>query len=279
MSARGTTGVRREWYGVVAHVLAGAVVGMLLLHPVTKAIYGAEWQSVGSTGERLALAFTPRMLPMTGAFALLGSALGLCVGLLHAVIERHRRTLGFLRAELARALPALLDAGESEHVEFKASARWDLQRKCLNRDMEDAIARTIAGFLNHRGGTLLVGVADDGDVIGLAHDFATLRRKDRDGFERFVTDLVRNRLGGAACPLVHATFHRLGQHDVCRIIVEPSDRPAYYHDQGTARFFVRAGNSTRELDVRDAMEHVARRWPPRGPLRWLVRRAEAGPAS
>jgi hypothetical protein len=44
------------------------------------------------------------------------------------------------------------------------------------------------------------------------------------------------------------------------VIVEPSDRPVYFHDGDTSRYFVRTGNSTRELDVREAMEHIGRRF-------------------
>ena len=40
--------------------------------------------------------------------------------------------------------------------------------------LEDGVARTIGGLRNHRGGTLLVGVADGGDVVGIAPDYQSL---------------------------------------------------------------------------------------------------------
>ena len=254
---------RHRWQGLLAHAVLGAAVGMLLLHPVSKAIYGAEWHGARSEIGRLALAFTPGMLPMTGAFALVGAALGLVFGVYHRLLSKHRRAVDFLEAELGRNVSSLITVGESEHVEFKAAARWDIERGCVRRELEDAIARTIAGFLNHTGGSLLIGVTDQGTVCGLENDYRTLRDGNRDGFERFIVGLVRSRIGGDACPLVHVTFHRYEQQDICRVIVEPADRPVYFHEGGTSRLFVRTGNSTRELDVREAMEHVARRFPPR----------------
>lgn len=251
----------RYWRGLLAHTVAGTLIGILLVHPVTKAIYGPEWTTGTSVVDRLMQAFAPRMLSMSAAFAGLGAVLGFLFGLYDRMAARQRRALDFLRAELERSVPALIAAGESEHVEFKASARWDLERQCVNRSIEDVIARAVAGFLNHAGGSLLIGVTDTGDVSGLERDYQSLKDRNRDGFERFVIGLVRSRLGGDACPLVHVTFHTLQGRDICRVIVEPATSPAYYHDGNTFRLFVRAGNSTRELDVREAVRHVARRFP------------------
>jgi hypothetical protein len=250
-----------RWLGLLRHALLGAIAGMVLLHPVTKAIYGSEWRSVGSLTARLALAFTPQMIPMTIAFALIGAILGVVFGGYHRLVVKHQRALGFLQAELGRTVASLVAAGETEQVEFKASARWDSERGCVNRELEDAIVRTIAGFLNHVGGSLLIGVADDKTLCGLAEDFRTLRDHDRDGFERFIVGLVRTRLGGDTCPLVHVTFHSIDGRDISRVIVEPGHRPVFMEDRGTSRFMVRTGNSTRELDVREALAHIAGRRP------------------
>lgn len=260
---------RWKWQGLLAHIVVGSAAGVILLHPATKAIYGAEWQGVAPELARLGRAFSPSMLPMTGAFAMVGGLLGLVFGLYHRLLGRQRRALGFLEAELERTLSSLIASGESETVEFKAAARWDLARGSVNREIGDAIARTIAGFLNNRGGSLLVGVRDDGSVCGIGADYRTLRDQNRDGFERFIIALVRERIGGDACPLVHSAFHRCGGEDVCRIIVEPAARPVYYHEGGASRLFVRAGNCTRELDVREAMEYVGTRFPA-GPERERV---------
>lgn len=64
------------------------------------------------------------------------------------------------------------------------------------RQFKDAVARTIAGFLNHTGGSLLIGITDGGAVCGLDRDYATLHDQDRDGFERHIVGLVRSRFGG-----------------------------------------------------------------------------------
>ena len=44
-----------------------------------------------------------------------------------------------------------------------------------------------------------------------------------------------------------------------RVIVEKSVHPVYYTDGGVAHLMLRTGNSTRELDVREAQAHLQRR--------------------
>jgi predicted HTH transcriptional regulator len=121
------------------------------------------------------------------------------------------------------------------------------------------IVKSIAGFLNHEGGDLLIGVADDGSIVGLKYDYLTLRKKDRDGFELQLMKLVKDKLGGDVCTMLHVVFLDLDGGDVCRVLIEPSERPVYVQHQGSARYFVRTGNSTREFDTKEALDHVAQR--------------------
>ncbi len=50
---------------------------------------------------------------------------------------------------------------------------------------------------------------------------------------------------------------------MCRVIVERSVDPVYLVEGGIARLMLRVGNSTRELDVREAQAHLRNRAPGR----------------
>lgn len=69
-------------------------------------------------------------------------------------------------------LAQIITGGEHEQVEFKETLRWDVVLGEQNKKLEDVAVKTLAGFANRSGGTLLIGVADDGAVPGLARDFA-----------------------------------------------------------------------------------------------------------
>lgn len=252
---------------VAVHGFVGAVIGIIVLHPVTSMVFWLEYE--GRTGEKPGLGFflfesldrvvSVDMLPMTGTFALIGGAIGVGFGLYHANAIARDRTLGYLETELAQDLPSVIAQGESENIEFKSTFRWDSESACTNRSLEAVVAKTIAGFMNHRGGSLLIGVADNGEVLGLQGDYTTLKHKNRDGFERCLVDLVKTRLGGDKCSLVHYTFYAIDGKDVCRVIVEPSLDATYCQEGKVPKYYLRTGNGTRELDVREALAHSARR--------------------
>lgn len=158
-------------------------------------------------------------------------------------------------------LECLIAAGESETVEFKSSARWDAREERLNKALEGVIVKALAGFLNSRGGTLLIGVGDSGEILGLEQDFATLsKRPDRDGYQQFLVNLVSRSLGAETCACLSISFHPVRGIEVCRIAIGPSPRPLYVEDGVATRFFVRTGNLTQELSTRAAAEYIGDRW-------------------
>ncbi len=251
-------------------VLGGAVLGVLVLHPVTMVIYWFEfqrdlaesWSSLWSfVAERMWLSFVPKMLPMSAVFALLGGGAGLAFSSFQRALSVRDRAARNLREVLVRDLPSVIAGGETEKIEFKTSLRWDHSMKSVNRKLETAATKTIAGFLNANGGSLILGVDDRGEVKGLSQDFETLKRPDADGYQQYVTGVVKKWLGGDLCPLIHVAFTQVGQLDVCRVIVEPSHRAVYLEEGGSAALYLRMGNSTRRLDVREAVDYVVRRWP------------------
>lgn len=268
----------------VAFALAGALLGVLVLHPITMAIYWLEFrQDLAALGTglwhflagRMWLSFTPAMLPMSGLFAAIGAGAGLAFAGFQQALSAGERAAVNLREELVRDLPLVIAGGETEKVEFKTSLRWDHQARSVNRSLEPVAMKTIAGFLNGNGGSLILGVDDTGEPTGLERDFGTLKRPDSDGYHQFLMGAVKKRLGGDLCSLVHAAFSSLKEKDVCRVVVEPSHRPVYFEEGGVARLYLRMGNTTRRLDAREAVDYVARRWPKPsrrlGLSRWLPR--------
>jgi hypothetical protein len=158
---------------------------------------------------------------------------------------------------------ALIGAGESAGLEFKSSARWDLRENKVNKTMEEIVVRTVAGFLNvESGGTLLLGVDDSGNVLGLENDYKTFSKKpNRDSFENWLTTLLLDRFGKDASPMIQITFHDLDGKDVCQLQMKPSPRPIFVKDNDGEHLYIRTGNSTRLLTSREAVEYCKQRWP------------------
>jgi len=155
---------------------------------------------------------------------------------------------------------AILAAGEGKTVEFKSTARWNEYTKQKDREVEHAVVKSVAGFMNARGGTLFIGVDDKGEPVGIENDLKTTNRADLDGFENWLTTLFEASIGGAATANVDIDFPDVDGTTICRITVQPSGSPVYVSMKDEDWFYVRLGNSTRRLSTREAVEYISQRW-------------------
>ena len=124
------------------------------------------------------------------------------------------------------------------------------------------MVKSVAGFMNAHGGTLLVGVADNGTVVGIEEDFPFLGKKDADGWELWLTDLLCTSLGKTAAADVLVTLGHLDGRTVGANRRRPG-RPASVRQQqqGQAGVSVRINNSIHELAGREAHDYQRIRWP------------------
>ena len=157
------------------------------------------------------------------------------------------------------AIIALIKNGENQFVEFKATLRWDLRQSKVNKQLEFVIVKTIAGFMNTNGGNLLIGVDDNGNILGLNQDFETLKKPGTDGFEQYLMQLISLKLGTHLCTAVNVSFYGYGENDVCYIEIDPAKTPVYLSQDGRSRFYIRTGNGTRELDLLKAILHLGKK--------------------
>jgi len=248
-------------------LLLGAAVGIFVLYPANEFVYFQEYQPSADTS---ALAFTASQMRRslhgqtprkTIFYAIVGILLSIGGAGLYSSMQRRSERIEQLSAALESDLSTLIGRGESATLEFKSSFRWDLRENKVNRALEGVILKTVAGYMNSSGGTLLIGVGDDGAILGLERDYKTLKKQDRDGFEQALMTAVAAKLGADACHCVQIVFHALDSKEVCRVMVAPMDRPVYVKDGDTPKLYVRTGVLTRELNVQEAVDYTSARWP------------------
>ncbi|MFO7772962.1 MAG: DUF262 domain-containing protein [Dehalococcoidia bacterium] len=155
----------------------------------------------------------------------------------------------------------LVTEGESSRLEFKSSLRWDYKLSQPNKALELVAMKTIAGFLNTNGGTLLIGIDDSRQVIGIEQDYETLNKVDRDGYELHLNQLISNHIGKERCLNISISFHELGERDVCMVQVDPSPKPAYLKEGQESRFYIRTGNQTQPLGIKESHDYILEHWP------------------
>ena len=157
----------------------------------------------------------------------------------------------------------IISFGESQTLEFKERARWSYGTDLKDKS-EQLIVKSLAGFTNCEGGTLLIGVSDSGEVLGIEQDYETFtKRKNRDGFQLFLTELIKNKLGANIATLCQISFHDIDGKDICRVDVVPSSKPIFTSMQKGQRptdFWVRMGNRTEQLFGESVIEYTTNHW-------------------
>lgn len=161
----------------------------------------------------------------------------------------------------AGALPAvtveaLVGGGESTTTEFKATLRTNLHTQKVDSRMEHSCLKTIAGFLNANGGTLIVGVTDDGSPVGLSADGF----KDEDQMGLHLVNMVSDRMGAHFMMYVHPRFEDFDGQRVMAVQCWSAKSPVFVKDAGAEKFFVRAGPSTMELQGAKMQEYLRMRF-------------------
>lgn len=248
----------------------GALVGIFILAPSYDYIYAREHlagplSSLGFVFSQIAFMLMGRIshdnLMLLIFYAEIGAILGVLSILLYTAVHKRIKHIDFLQEELNKDLPAIIRQGEGSYLEFKSSLRWDMAESRINRSLETVILKTLAGFLNSAvGGTLLIGVADNGEILGLEKDYQSLKKPNQDGFELSLMTLVAEHLGTDLCALLHVLFHVIDNKQVCRIIVSPAPRPVFLEQNNIPKFFVRTGGATRDLNIKEALAFIAGRW-------------------
>lgn len=154
----------------------------------------------------------------------------------------------------------IISQGENEHVEFKSSICWDYKSRSTDKSIKPIIAKTVVGFLNSRGGMLLIGVSDNGTVTGIEKDIEILPKKNQDSFQLELTNIVSLYIGVEHLSQIHPRFESVNGRLVCAVTIEKSSAPVFLRGDDN-KLWVRAGNSTRYLGVRAALNHIQANWP------------------
>ncbi|MBB3066006.1 GmrSD restriction endonuclease domain-containing protein [Limibacillus halophilus] len=163
-------------------------------------------------------------------------------------------------------LEEMIAEGEGEELEFKSSLRWDFVEGSVNKKLEDVVVKTIAAFANGQGGTLLIGVQDDGEVLGLEGDYHALGEADRDKFELHLRNILNKSFGTSfVASRVRVSFPSVGDTEICQLDIQSSAKPLVItvkdkNGQTQEKFYVRSGNSSQEISLSEMQSYLAERF-------------------
>lgn len=146
--------------------------------------------------------------------------------------------------------------GESAVVEFKSALRTNLHTGNKDPRIELSVLKTLAGFLNTNGGTLIIGVADDSTPLGIGVDGFT----NEDKMSLHLVNLVNSRMGPQAMTSMHAHFEDYEDNRVMVVKCGKAPKPAFVKDGDIERFYIRTGPSTTELSASQTQDYIKQRF-------------------
>ncbi len=122
--------------------------------------------------------------------------------------------------------------------------------------------KNVAAFANSQGGTLLIGVDDEGQVLGLEKDYLSLDSVDRDKFELHLRNLLNQQFGvGFVTLKLRIQFHEVEGNEVCQIEVNPAKESVILktkdkNGQTIEKFYTRSGNFSQEIPLSEISEYM-----------------------
>ncbi|MEL7120983.1 MAG: RNA-binding domain-containing protein [Bacteroidota bacterium] len=170
--------------------------------------------------------------------------------------ELAKRITTYLRSKEQVSTEEIIRQGESDSVEFKSTLRWNLFTDKKDKRIEHAALKTIAAFLNTQGGILLIGVNDEGEVLGLKTDqFA-----NHDKLLLHLNKLVTDRMGTLFTQYINASVEKVNGTELLRIDCQASTQPAYLKEDKMEYFYIRTGPSTTALALSKVYTYIQERF-------------------
>jgi predicted HTH transcriptional regulator len=144
----------------------------------------------------------------------------------------------------------LIAAGEGEKLEFKSTLRWNLNADKADKAIENSALKTVVAFLNTEGGTLLVGIKDDGSILGIEKD----QFLSEDKYLLHFAVLLNERIGREYIEHIHWGLREINGKKILRVDCDPSSTPAFLKSNGE-EFFVRNGPSSIQMSTSEVLEY------------------------
>ena len=143
----------------------------------------------------------------------------------------------------------IIQQEESYNLEFKSTFSWNLKENKLDKDMKFAVLKTIVGFMNANGGTLLIGVSDDHKVVGLENDYNSNWKGNKDGFLLDFRGFIEKQIGmNNYNRYITLDFIDVDGKEVLSVQIEKSLDPIFIRTNGKKIMHIRLDNKTEPID-------------------------------
>ncbi|WP_190243290.1 ATP-binding protein [Candidatus Methylopumilus universalis] len=155
----------------------------------------------------------------------------------------------------ADKIKSIIREGESKTIEFKQTFNLDVksQKESANNFLVTASIKTIAAFLNTDGGTLLIGVADNGEVTGIDEEIERLNGNIPDKFLLHFKNFIHHRIGAEFYPYIDQKIVEVDEKKVLFVTCKQSEKEVFVDGKD---FYVRSNPSTDKLEGSKLLDYI-----------------------
>src|SRR3989344_1123715 len=150
----------------------------------------------------------------------------------------------------------LIKNNESEKLEFKSTLRFNLFTNEFDKKIEHANLKTISAFLNSNGGTLLIGVSDKSEIVGIEKD----KFESDDKLILHLTNLIKQHIGKEFFQFIKFETMKAEEKQVVKIECASSDKPVFLKFNQEEEFYIRSGPSSTKLNGSTLVDYINRRF-------------------
>ena len=154
-------------------------------------------------------------------------------------------------------IKTLILQGESKSLEFKQTFQLCVRNNKKENYVEDSCLKTIVGFLNTDGGTLLIGVEDSGVILGIDKERLKLHKDSNDKFLLHLKDKIKSRIGSDFFTYIDTKIIDVSTKTVVEVECTPSVEEVFLDDK---EFYIRTSPSTDKLEGKEMSSYVRKRF-------------------
>ena len=200
------------------------------------------------------------ILSRKGSFIIIVALAVLAAGILLAIllVGKYRRLLKNMPktsiddTDAVNEIQALIGAGESAALEFKSTMRKNLRTGKAGKEIELAWLKTVVAFLNTDGGILLIGVSDQGEILGLEEDGFENEDKCRLHFK----NLINQHIGLEFSQYIQLVLQPVQDKLIAAVECERSCKPVFLSTGKEEDFYIRSGPASVKLSVSKALKYL-----------------------
>ena len=183
-----------------------------------------------------------------------------CIGYTPTFWPKLQWTGRFAETINVDALPMLdlPQGGESKSVEYKSSLVYPADGNVpdIDKQLGQVIVRAVAAFMNADGGSIYIGVKDNGTVCGIENEGQFLMKDSEDndtypascdGMQRKIINTLQRKIGDAAAAMAKVEFWQgpNSGHLVCEIRIQANEAEIPVYVDGSTLYVRNSGQNQR----------------------------------